>query len=100
MKYAFKQKYFINIKYNTFKELPDFLSVLGSTSAALSFTSAAAGVAAFHQFQISENRETEIIYYLDGWVDVDVCWMGGSNNLSIHLSTALAITSAIYLANH
>jgi len=62
------------------------------------------GGAAFHQFQISENRETEIIYYLDGWlganVDVAVCWVGGSSNLSIHLSTALAITSAIYLANH
>lgn len=34
--------------------------------AAASASAASAGVAAFHQFQISENRETEIIYYLDG----------------------------------
>lgn len=50
------------------------------------FTSASVDVAAFHQFQISENRGTEIIYYLAGWADgMSAWWLAAAIYPSIYL---------------
>jgi len=61
------------------------------------------GGAAFHQFQISENRETEIIYYLDGWlganVDVAVCWVGGREATQVNGALLLLLYLYCHLSS-